>query len=327
MAFLFCMIYPIDVFAEMPRPDLITSQTYTTSNNDNEQSKSDRPAVVQNKRSPRGVTSAPVYTRPQSQNVTTTSHYSNHNAHPSTVHRVTVNTPHYSTHSYSHHTTQYVVSKPVHYTYRPHCRSCYTSAVTYNEPTYETHSTYNVSEIDYDNVYKFGFGIRGIILTNSSIGNVSNDLSGGIGFYLKYRPVRFFSVEFMNDYIFGSYKYDYGDSQPYTKVPLILGTRFHVFDYGSFDAYAALSASISVWNYLDDYTYYKENKYLDSKGVQFGGQFGVGLGYVSEPYEISFDARYTIETVPSFIPNYSKYSDEYQIIHGALFTLNIGFVL
>jgi hypothetical protein len=219
-------------------------------------------------------------------------------------------------------------------TYTPH----YSSVVVYDRPTtveYVTPVEYeepvkstvveDTSAVDLDYNKTFGLGFTGVIATNSAIGDLESHSSGGFGFYLKYRPVRYFSIEFTNDYLFGTLKYKDDDRQSYTKVPLALGARIHFLDYGSIDTYAALAASLSVISYLDDYSY-RLHTYIDKRGYQYGWQFGIGFGYITGIFEIGFDVRYTIESVPDYIPYYVSNEDD-KIIHGGLFTLNVGLAL
>lgn len=264
-------------------------------------------------------------------------HRPNNVSRPSNNHRPNTSTRptnYYNTHVV--HTTRphsrvYYVTRR---TYAPH----YSSVVVYDRPTtieYVTPVEYeepvestiveDTSTVDFDYNKTFGLGLTCIIATNSAIGNLEPHSSGGFGFYIKYRPVRYFSIEFTNDYLFGTLKYTDGDKQSYTKVPLTLGARIHFLDYGSIDTYAALAASLSVISYLDSYGY-RRHTYIDKHGYQYGGQFGIGFGYITGIFEIGFDVRYTIESVPDYIPYYVSNEDD-KIIHGGLFTLSIGLAL
>lgn len=324
-----CAIFPFAASAEMPRPELINGNS--NNNESYDDSGSDRPARVTNARDHRA-TPNPVKTARVNSHTSHTSHTTSqvNNSYPHYAHYNHSNTT-YPTHYVNR---NYTVSRPaykptVHHTYRPTCRSCYSPTVVYSKPTYTSYSVSSTAStssvyVEYENTYMFGFGIRGVVATNSSFGNINNDAFGGIGFYIKYRPIRYFSVEFINDYLFGTLKYDSDYTQEFTKVPLSIGARFHFLDYGSFDAYAALAASMSIWSYVN---LYDSKRYYEKKGIQFGGQLGVGIGYIFDPVEISFDARYTLESVPSYVPYYDNLSDDYQMVHGALFSLNLGFSL
>ena len=263
--------------------------------------------------------------------------HSNHVSRPTNNHRPNTSTrpTHYSNthvvHTTRPHSRVYYVTRR---TYTPH----YSSVVVYDRPTtveYVTPIEYeapvertiveDTSTVDLDYNKTFGLGFTGVIATNSAIGNLEPHSSGGFGFYLKYRPVRYFSIEFINDYLFSTLKYTDGDRQSYTKVPLALGARIHFLDYGSVDTYAALAASLSVISYIDDYSY-RQHTYISKRGYQYGGQFGIGFGYITGIFEIGFDVRYTIESVPDYIPYYVSNEDD-KIIHGGLFTLSIGLAL
>jgi hypothetical protein len=173
-------------------------------------------------------------------------------------------------------------------------------------------------------VKNFGIGISGIVATNSAIGNLNGHSSGGFGYYIKYRPVRFLSVEFANDFLFGDLIYtDESINQSYTKIPLSLGFRFHFMDYSDFDVYASIAASLSSIKYNNNYS--RDPRFI-STGYQHGGQFGLGFSYIVDYFELGFDVRYTIESVPDLVPYYIS-TEENQIIHGAIFKLGVGFIL
>lgn len=326
--FSMCLIFPFAASAEMPQSELIANGN-SNNNESSDEGGSDRPARVANMRSNRAT---PTPVKPARIN--------SHDNHSKTNTAVRpTNATHTNSHKHNAHSAHYVnrhytVSRPtykpvVHHTYRPTCKSCYSPTIVYSKPTYTSYDesttvSTSSSYVEYESTYKLGFGIRGVVATNSSFGNINNDAFGGIGFYIKYRPIRYFSIEFINDYLFGTLKYDTDYTQEFNKVPLSIGARFHFLDYSKFDAYAALAASMSVWSYVN---LYDSKRYYEKKGIQFGGQLGVGVGYIFDPFEISFDARYTLESVPSYMPYYDNLSDDYQIVHGALFSLNLGFSL
>ena len=332
--FCVCVIFPFTASAELPSSEFITNGN---SNNDesSDDGGSDRPAKVTNMRGNRATPTLVKPARVNPHNNHNNTVVSTHSTHKNGTYKHHV---HHNNSSKAHSThyvnRNYTVNRPtykpvVHHTYRPTCRSCYSPTIVYSKPAYTSYSESNTdstssSYVEYENTYKVGFGIRGVVETNSSFGNINNDAFGGIGFYIKYRPIRYFSIEFINDYLFGTLKYESEYTQEFTKVPLSLGARFHFLDYSNFDAYAALAASMSIWSYVN---LYDSKRYYEKKGIQFGGQLGVGIGYILDPFEISFDARYTLESVPSYVPYYENLSDDYQIVHGALFSLNLGFSL
>ena len=227
---------------------------------------------------------------------------------------------------------------PGHHYYAPryYPRRYYAPVVVYSNDTntaiVESEPTVTVTS---DSDYHIGFGIRGLVAANSPMNGISNDASGGVGLYLTVRPSRYFSLEFVNDYLFGTLKYDDSQfSQGYVKIPFSIGARFHFLDYGSTDAYLAAAASISAWSYADDYDgyyydwYYDEYYYTSKVGMQFGGQFGAGVSYVGNSFEIGIDLRYTLESVPDYIPGYDSYRHEQDsVVHGFLLAVNIGFSL
>lgn len=226
---------------------------------------------------------------------------------------------------------------PGHHYYAPryYPRRYYNPVVVYsNEPsTTIVENEPVVTTSDGNN--HVGFGIRGVVATNSPMNGISNNASGGVGLYLTIRPVRYFSVEFVNDYLFGTLKYDDNYfSQGYVKIPFSVGARVHFLDYGNTDVYLAAAASISAWSYTNEYDsyyydwYYDEYYYTSEVGVQFGGQFGAGISYVSNSFEIGLDLRYTVESIPDYIPGYDNYRyDSDSVVHGFLLAINIGFSL
>jgi hypothetical protein len=249
---------------------------------------------------------------------------------PSNNHRPSTSTRpnNYYNHHYVNptrdHSRIYYVSRR---TYTPR----YSTVIVYDRPStvYSTVSNEDTSvevattsNIDYNKT--FGIGFIGVVEVNSPIGNLDSHSSGGFGFYIKYRPARYFSIEFANDYLFGTLKYTDNYMLGYTKVPIALGVRIHFLDYGNVDTYAALAASLSVISYHDDYNY-RQNTYISGKEYQYGGQFGIGFGYITDIFEIGFDVRYIIESIPDYIPYYI--SDDAKVIHGGLFTLSIGLAL
>lgn len=179
-----------------------------------------------------------------------------------------------------------------------------------------------------DKEKKFGFGINALLSANSSIGDIKNKVSGGLGLYAKLRPVKFFSFELQNGYTFGSLQYDTWDSQSYVKASFILGARLHFLNYSNTDVYAAFAWSGSVWSYLSRYDYrYDSSTYMYKRGGQYGGQLGAGVSYITGALEVGMDIRYTIETVPNSIPDYIDYKRYTNVVHGMLLKLNFGFAL
>lgn len=336
------LLYPLCSFAETvaqpqeEQDDESAQNARPTRSSSNSVSRPARPSNSSVSRPPNNNT-RPNVNRPSNNN-----HRPN-NVRPSNVNRPSNNhgpntstRPTYYSNTHVVHTTRphsrvYYVTRR---TYAPH----YSSVVVYDRPTtveYVTPVEYeepvestvieDTSTVDLDYNKTFGLGLTGIIATNSAIGNLEPHSSGGFGFYIKYRPVRYFSIEFTNDYLFDTLKYTDDDRQSYTKVPLALGARIHFLDYGSIDTYAALAGSLSVISYLDDYSY-RRHTYISKRGYQYGGQFGIGFGYITGIFEIGFDVRYTIESVPDYIPYYVSNEDD-KIIHGGLFTLSIGLAL
>lgn len=335
------LLYPLCSFAEtVAQPQEEQDETNTQSVRPARPSSSNasRPSRPNNSNVSRPSSNTrPNVSRPSNNNRPDNNHRPNNVSRPSNNHRPNASTKptHYSNthvvHTTRPHSRVYYVSRR---TYAPH----YSSVVVYDRPTtveYVTPVEYeepvestvveDASTVDLDYNKTFGLGFTGVIATNSAIGNLEPHSSGGFGFYLKYRPVRYFSIEFTNDYLFGTLKYTDGDRQSYTKVPLALGARIHFLDYGSVDTYAALAASLSVISYLDNYSY-RRHTYISKHGYQYGGQFGIGFGYITGIFEIGFDVRYTIESIPDYIPYYVSNEDD-KIIHGGLFTLSIGLAL
>lgn len=220
----------------------------------------------------------------------------------------------HKTHSNDYMVRYYVDKRPV-----------YKSSVIVvdKEPQY---TEYNNSVNKVNTNKNFGIGLYGVIASNSAFGNLKSHTSGGFGYYIKYRPVRFLSIEFTNSFLFGILNYIYNNidlNQEYTKIPLSLGFRLHFMDYSDLDVYISIAASMSSIKYRNSLS---KDFYYNKFGYQHGGKFGIGFCYIIDYIELGFDVRYTLESVPDFIPYYvSNESDKY--IHGSLFTLSIGFIL
>ena len=216
-------------------------------------------------------------------------------------------------------------------TYYPRPRTYYTSTYYVEPAVVYTDNSYVVVDdtesVTYESSGKFGFGLNALLAVNSTIGDITNYASGGLGLYIKFRPVRYFSLELQNNYLFGALQYTGWDSQSYAKTLFGLGARIHFLDYGSTDVYAALAGTVSVWSYISGYDYWYDNyTYMNEHGIQYGGQLGAGISYIAGSLEIGMDLRYTVESVPDFVPGYfDKDSDD--VIHGMLLTLNLGFSL
>lgn len=219
----------------------------------------------------------------------------------------------------------YRSDKSYHVTRSPSSRT-YSSVIVYRQPPSNVYldQTEYEQEDGLKTVKNFGIGINGIVATNSAVGNLNGHSSGGFGYYIKYRPVRFLSVEFTNDFLFGDLTYtDENISQSYTKIPLSLGFRFHFMDYNDFDAYASVAGTLASIKYHNNYS---RDPHFANTGYQHGGQFGLGFSYIIDYFELGFDVRYTIESIPDLVPYYIS-TEESQIIHGAIFKLSIGFIL
>lgn len=228
---------------------------------------------------------------------------------------------------YHHHRTTYYRSAPVrrhvtvHRTYRP-VRPVVVveqpaTVVVENNNAEETVSTRKLGA-------RFGLGLRGNVLTTSDIylndgARLYSKVSGGIGWYIKLRPIRWISVEFINDYSFGKFENVGEQHDEYFRVPVVVGLRGHFFDYGSLDVYGVVAASCTFVT-LDD-----GNDHLDGEKrfPQFGGQIGGGVSLIAGGFEIGLDARYTIEEAPD--ESFFGPVDSGIPIHGFLFSLNMGF--
>ena len=94
-------------------------------------------------------------------------------------------------------------------------------------------------------------------------------------------------------------------------------------DYNDFDVYASIAGTLSSIKYHNNYS---RDPHFVNTGYQRGGQFGLGFSYIIDYFELGFDVRYTIESVPNLIPYYIS-NEEDKIIHGAIFTLNVGLII
>jgi len=175
----------------------------------------------------------------------------------------------------------------------------------------------------------FGMGIRGVGLVPSTTyfyngAELRSKIAGGFGFYMKVRPIRWLSVELTNDYLFGYFDDDINCTN-YLKVPLSIGARVHIFDYGSLDVYGAAAFAANFTTLEDEWGHMDYNNTY----VQLGGQFGGGISLIASGFEIGLDARYTIEEAPFRAPFNGVNSDvdTESPIHGFMFSLNVGFAI
>ena len=180
---------------------------------------------------------------------------------------------------------------------------------------------------------KFGLGIRGSLFKQSPIqlydGTcLETNLNGGLGYYIKLRPVRWISLEFINDFIFGEFEKELVDSSgyeiknSYVKIPVSHGLRLHFLDYGPIDLYGVAAASLT-FNSLSGSFGVEDDRYF----TQFGGQAGGGFSFVASGFEIGVDLRYTIDEAPDSSVYGRNAVDQESPIHGVLFSVNIGYAL
>lgn len=331
---LILLLYPMYSFAEA---DAVSqenkSSTERGSRHDKSNDNADRPHKPNSDSSARQSTNS----RPNA-SVNRPSNISRPIIKPSNSHRTNtqrVNRSSASTRPNNYYKHHYVnptrANSRVYYVSRRTYTPRYSTVIVYDRPSTveymipDENTTVKVatsSDVDYNKT--FGIGFIGAVELNSPIGNLDSHSSGGFGFYIKYRPVRYFSIEFTNDYLFGTLKYTDNYLYEYTKILLALGTRIHFLDYGIVDTYAVLAASMSIISYPDDPNY-RQHTHISSQEYQYGGQFGIGFGYISGAFEIGLDVRYTIESVPDYIPYYISNDDK--VIHGGLLTLSIGLAL
>lgn len=183
----------------------------------------------------------------------------------------------------------------------------------------------------------FGFGIRGVGYYQGSItlqdgSSVKSRFGGGVGYYFKYRPTRWISAEFTNDFILaqfddesGSLQQELGGNLGYLRIPFTLGFRIHVFDYGMLDVYGVVAASLALTTIDDGNSgVNREREYY-----QFGGQFGAGVSITAAIFEFGLDARYFIDQAPDKIgiKGFETSTDRNKPIHGVIFSLNIGLAI
>lgn len=183
---------------------------------------------------------------------------------------------------------------------------------------------------------RLGFGLRGVgmqqgpvTLSNAGVDQVESQMGGGIGLYIKYRPIRWVSVEFMSDLLFAKYRDEDGLVKPliqgdlnYIRVPVSAGLQIHVFDYGSLDVYGVVAASVAFTTINDG----DDNVDQDGRLLQFGGQFGAGVSVLAGALEIGIDVRYTIDQAPDeFGTRHVNVGvDHSKPVHGMIFALNFG---
>ena len=345
-----CILYPLSVLAEMPAPNLVSNgsdsyklpssgqqtdnYTYKQNNKDEENN-----VVVGRQKESNNINNV-VVGRPKENNNYNYNNKKNNNNY--NYNNKKNNNYHYNNYNHSHnsyyHNNGNVVYRPstVHHVNmtRPYSQniSPYSQTTIWytNIPAKRTivdtdDSSYRYVRVYSDSVnsHKLGFGLSIPISFNSGFDVVESHVAGGLGFYITFRPIRYISLEFINNYLFGSLEYN-NYYQEYNKVPLVFGLRYHFFDYGDIDLYLVASGLLSIWSFVDNNS--NNNVYLVNKGYQFGGQFGAGLTYNVSIFSFGIDIRYTLETVPDFIPYlYMKHDDDK--IHGCLLTFVIGISL
>ena len=325
--FVLCLVLPTSTYSETLHPPQDNGQHVTQSSSNNSRPST---AISSNHSNDEDQNQLPSVSIPTQNNHRHPVNNARHNRHSNNNRPANYNRP--PQHNRPPHTGPHVAATYSR-AYYPRQRTYYTStyyvepAVVYTDNSYVVVD--NTESVSYENSGKLGFGINAALSTNSSIDNISNDVSGGIGLYLKFRPVRYFSLELQNIYTFGSLKYDgMYELHDYTKSLISLGVRFHFFDYSSLDLYTVVAGGVSIWSYEIGYDYwYDENIYMSDYGVQYGGQIGLGISYIIGVIEFGADIRYTVESVPDFIPGYIDNKKDSDIIHGMLFTLNFGLLL
>ncbi len=156
-----------------------------------------------------------------------------------------------------------------------------------------------------DDVYHFGMDLR-------IAGAAATDLKTGfaIGADLWVRPIRWVSIELYTDLVFNGNKtlavQNEKSFDSIFRIPVYLGVRVHAFDYAAYNVYAAVAGGVNI-QYLP----------IDKKGVGGGIQVGLGASSTIYAFHIGADVRYTLESLYS---NFNR-----NVIHGCIFSLNIGF--
>lgn len=174
--------------------------------------------------------------------------------------------------------------------------------------------------------FNLGFGLRflGSYISPYKLQGTDikeeHNLEVGMGWYIKYRPIRWFSVELINDYI--STTDNYNDK--FTRIPVYIDFQAHIFDYGKLDLYFVAGIGCSFKS-IDGNVKYNDNY------AQWGGQFGVGSSLTFGIFELGLDVRYTIESRPGSYVNYDKNQiiiyDNKQAIHGVNFLFFVGLAI
>ncbi len=143
-----------------------------------------------------------------------------------------------------------------------------------------------------------------------------NYVAPGIGWYMKFRPSRWISIELYNDYLFAENNYN----EISYRVPFYAGLQGHIFDYGDLDVYLAAAGGLTL-------TAFDEFRNSNDTYVQWGGQFGGGVSVLLGAFELGLDIRYTLEEAPGdhyYDGRFIEY-DQSQIVHGVNFALTLGF--
>lgn len=222
----------------------------------------------------------------------------------------------------SHRTTTRVRSRRVYhhnnYNYRPQPRMQVQVAPTVVHHQSSVIEPTNTYAVPLNVASTFAMGIRAVgfypgKMTSMDGGTLRYKTSGGVGFYTRYRPVRWVGLEFLVDFTYGKDE----DCTNYLRLPSSIGIQFHVFDYGMLNVYAIAAASITA--------VYTSSENIKDRYYQYGGQFGAGTSVILGGLELGLDVRYTLDTPPSaFNTTYGTFYPKDELRHGVVFAANIG---
>ncbi|MFA5624082.1 MAG: hypothetical protein WC966_03355 [Bradymonadales bacterium] len=184
----------------------------------------------------------------------------------------------------------------------------------------------STSQSGYGAAGRISVGVRilGLSERKTNVDKICFDdpVYGGVGLYLRIRPLRYIGVELASDILISE-----ENSISTFKVPLTVGVMGHLFDYGIFDLYAIGAGGI-IFNTVNYGSYSQFNE----KFIQFTGQLGAGLGLNFGGFELFLDARYTLtQARPKlkdgnnfFYENSATNKPDDKVSHGILFHLGIG---
>ncbi len=155
-------------------------------------------------------------------------------------------------------------------------------------------------------------GLRGTMMLGSDFEHIyatePNPVTGGIGFYLRVRPIDHLGLEFTSDVLFNEQ-----DNTSLTRVPLSVNVLGYLFKESPFNLYAAGGFDVIFNTSLDRQmcqTYNRTDCDADNY-VQFGGNLGGGIEMRVYRLHFLMDARYHLMQARPLPSEFKENGDKY----------------